>query len=100
MIPALALSGNVTQLPSVCLRSKGRGSDWLSWSQIFLRRITQWLLVSREMERVVPEEEGLSRSCEPFCRGRGKVELLIAFQCQWDLDHQGEQLSTASEKKD
>ena len=100
MIPALALSCNVTQLPSICLGSKGTGSDWLSWSPMFLRRITQWLLVSREMERVVPKEEGLTRSCEPLCRGRGKVELLMAFQCQWDLDHQGEQLSTASKTKD
>lgn len=99
MIPALALSCNVTQLPSICLGSKGTGSDWLSWSPMFLRRITQWLLVSREMERVVPKEEGLTRSCEPLCRGRGKAELLMAFQCQWDLDHQGEQLSTASKTK-
>lgn len=72
MIPALSLSCNVTELPSICLGSKGTGSNWLSWSQMFLRRITQWLLVSRETERVVPKEVGLSRSCEPLFRGMAR----------------------------
>lgn len=30
VIPSLALFGDVTQLPSVWLGSKGTGSDWLS----------------------------------------------------------------------
>lgn len=67
-----------------------------------LGRITQqndgyW--VGREADRVVRKEEGLSRNCKPPCRGGGQVELFMAFQCQWTLDHHGEQLSTASGKE-
>lgn len=80
MIPSFELFWDVTQLPSAGLGSKWTESDWLSWSQMVLGRITQQIdgsCMGREAERVA--HKGSQRKLQTPLQGRGASRAVYGF---------------------